>query len=144
MEGRRQAPKRSVREVRRRGQWGDVVYEHHLDCGHTEIRERASRARRIACTWCQKLDERKEQTNTTPSASLGFSFRDDGDDSAFASAEIEISQARASLASFLKVPVDAVEIVASEKMGMLEIRAAYIFLSAQDIRRLLERGNENE
>jgi hypothetical protein len=71
---------------------------------------------------------------------LSFSFRDDEDDSAFASAEIEISQARASLASFLKVPVDAVEIVASEKMGMLEIRAAYIFLSAQDIRRLLERG----
>lgn len=143
MDGKRQAPKKLIRDVRRRGSWGAVFYEHDLECGHIEIRNRASRSRRIACTWCLQ-DENSNKTNERVASSAKSQYETEADDADFASSEIELSQVRASLASFLKVPVDAVEIVAHESMGMLELRAAYIFLSARDVRRLLEKGNQDE
>jgi hypothetical protein len=143
MEGRRQAPKRAVQEIRRRGPWGDIKYDHILDCGHTEVLVRASRAKRIACSWCARLGDKQVETKPiTPRESFAFIGDDEVDDQS-ASSEIEVSRVRASLASIMKVPVDAVEIVANEKFGVLEIRAAYVFLSAGDIRRILTRGEIN-
>lgn len=74
---------------------------------------------------------------------MKFDALADDDDISSASNEIEISRIRASLAAVMKVPVDAVEIVASERYGVLEIRAAYVFLSAGDIRRLITKGENS-
>lgn len=139
MDGRRQAPKQTVLEIRRRGTWGDVKYEHILECGHTEVFPRASKAKRVACMWCVKLADTEETTPATgtPLRFVGLEETYDNDE---ASAEIELSRVRANLASIINVPVDAIEIVTAEKFGMLEIRAAYIFLSAGDLKRILTKG----
>ena len=58
---RRQAPKQKILSINRVGAWGKVRYEHKLDCGHSEILPRASSAKRIACTWCVKAQEKEEE-----------------------------------------------------------------------------------
>ena len=63
------------------------------------------------------------------------------DDTTLSSDEIEVSRTRASLASILGIPLDAVEVIAIDTRGVLEIRSAYIFLSASDIRRIINRGD---
>jgi hypothetical protein len=138
MEGRRQAPKRAVKEIRRVGTHGNVRYEHVLECGHSEYKPRASRAERIACLWCVKAEEKEEEMKsfTAPTPSIFAEYVDDHS----ASSEIQLSRVRASLASIMKVPLEAIEIVASENRGVLEIKAAYVFLSAGDISRLIQRG----
>jgi hypothetical protein len=138
MAGRRQAPKRLINEIRRRGTYGNIKYEHVLECGHIEIAVRASRAKKIACSRCLRLEETNSEIPKTFAASVLFDNDDDE-----ATAEIEISRVRASLASILKVPVDAVEIVANQGYGVLEIRAAYVFLSAREISRLLSEGEDS-
>lgn len=142
MEGRRQAPKRTVVEIRRRGSYGGVKYEHTLECGHTEVHARASKAKKIACSWCLRLSQDEVSAHRVAPTSLNMLAEED--DTSAASNEIEISRMRASIAAIIKVPVDAVEIVASQKYGVLEIRAAYVFLSAGDIRRLLTRGEVSD
>ena len=138
MEGRRQAPKQAVKEIRRVGAWGNVRYQHILECGHSEYKPRASRADKLACMWCVKASEKDEemQSFTAPPPSVIVQYIDDNT----ASSEINVSRVRASLASTMKVPLEAIEIVVSENRGVLEIKAAYVFLSAGDISRLIQKG----
>lgn len=143
VEGRRQAPKRAIQEINRRGSWGGVKYDHLLECGHTEILARASRAKKVACSSCARIGEGGNEAKLRELGIAVFPVgTDDGDQSA--ASEIEVSKTRAALASAIKVPVDAIEIVSSEHLGMLEIRAAYVFLSAGDIRRILTKGEASE
>ena len=138
MEGRRQAPKRAVTEIRRVGTWGNVRYEHVLECGHSEYKPRASRADKLACMWCVKAIEKEEEMKsfTAPPPSIFVEYEDDNS----ASSEIHLGRVRASLSSVMKVPLEAIEIVASQNRGVLEIKAAYIFLSAGDISRIIQKG----
>jgi hypothetical protein len=62
------------------------------------------------------------------------------DEDDMSSGEVEVSRTRASLASILGIPQDAVEILAIDSLGVLEIRSAYIFLSASDIRKVINKG----
>jgi hypothetical protein len=136
--GKRQAPKREVKEIRRVGVWGKTHYEHVLECGHTERLPRASRAIKIACSWCVKAEEKDEELRSlVPKPRLLMDVFADED---MSSGEIEISRTRANLASLLGIPLDAVEILAIDSMGVLEIRSAYIFLSASDIRKVINKG----
>jgi len=138
MEERRQAPKREVKEILRVGSWGNVRYQHVLECGHSEYKPRASRATRLACLWCVKAIEREEELRelNPPVPAMIAEYEEDNS----ASSEIRISRVRASLAAKMKVPLEAIEIVASENRGVLEIKAAYVFLSAGDISRLVGKG----
>lgn len=137
--GKRQAPKREIKEIRRVGVWGKTQYEHILECGHTERLPRASRAIRIACSWCVKAEEKDEEMRSlVPQPRPITEDFDDNDD--LSSDEIQVSRTRASLASILGVPLEAVEIVAIDSRGVLEIRSAYIFMSASDIRKIINRG----
>jgi hypothetical protein len=139
--GKRQAPKREIKEIRRVGVWGKTHYEHILECGHTERLPRASRAVRIACSWCVKAQEKdKELRSLVPQVR---SITDEYEDDDLSSDEIEISRTRASLASILGIPLEAVEIVATDSRGVLEIRSAYIFMSASDIRKVINKGGLN-
>lgn len=143
MDGRRQAPKRAIKEINRRGSWGGIKYDHLLECGHIEILLRASRAKKIACSSCTRVGETENEKILRDHGLAIFPVGTDEDDQSAAN-EIEISKTRAALASALKVPVDAIEIVVSESLGVLEIRAAYVFLSAGDIRRILTKGETSE
>jgi hypothetical protein len=49
---KKSAPQKHVVSIDRVGEWGKRVYHHKLECGHVEIRNRASTAPKIACTWC--------------------------------------------------------------------------------------------
>jgi len=138
MDERRQAPKREVKEILRVGSWGSVRYQHVLECGHSEYKPRASRANRIACLWCVKANEREKELRTLGPPIPAMIAEYEEDDSA--SSEIRISRVRASLAAKMKVPLEAIEIVSSENRGVLEIKAAYVFLSAGDISRLVGKG----
>ena len=61
---RKQAPQQTVVSISRYGQWGKVEYAHKLDCGHTEIRKRATRAPKIACEQCVKANTAKQMLST--------------------------------------------------------------------------------
>ena len=136
--GKRQAPKREIKEIRRVGAWGKVHYEHVLECGHTERLPRASRAIKIACSWCVKAEQKDEELRSlVPKPRLLMDVFDEED---MSSGEVEVSRTRASLASILGIPQDAVEIFAIDSLGVLEIRSAYIFLSANDIRKVINKG----
>lgn len=136
--GKRQAPKREVKEIRRVGTWGKITYEHVLECGHTERLPRASRAIKIACSWCVKAEQKDEELRSLvpkPRPLMDVFAEED-----MSSDEIEVSRTRASLASLLGIPLDAVEILAIDSYGVLEIRSANIFLSASDIRKIINKG----
>lgn len=138
--GKRQAPKREIKEIRRTGAWGKIQYEHILECGHTERLPRASRAIRIACSWCVKAEQKDAELRAlVPQVRTIADDFDDFDDD-LSSDEIEVSRTRASLASILGIPLEAVEVVAIATRGVLEIRSAYIFMSASDIRKIINKG----
>lgn len=141
MTSKRQAPKQKVLEIHRAGPWGDVKYEHKLECGHSEVLARASKATRIACSWCVKANSKDIELRTlAPQAkTLWQVFTEDDETN---SNEIELSKIKASLASVLNIPLEAIEIIATDKQGVLEIKSAYIFLSARDVQRLINRGGQ--
>ena len=109
-----------------------------LECGHSEYKPRASRADKLACMWCVKAVEKEEEMKsfTAPPPSIFVEYEEDNS----ASSEIHLGRVRASLSSVMKVPLEAIEIVASQNRGVLEIKAAYIFLSAGDINRIIQKG----
>jgi hypothetical protein len=134
----RKSPRRSVERIERIGNWGTVKYHHHLECGHIEIRPRASTAPKIACVWCLKATERDAEWKN-PGAidknsviSLDYDL-DMGQD------EIRIEGTRAALSRELSIPPDAIDIVAVDAGGTLEIQSALVFLSSDDVKRITKR-----
>ena len=134
----RKAPRRSIEEIKRVGGWGKVKYHHHLACGHIEIRNRASSAPKLGCAWCFRASERDAElrnpavSNQTPPPTVDS-------DPVMGQDEIDIGQTRAALATALSVPADAIDIVAIDAGGSLEIQNALVFLSAHDVMRLTNR-----
>lgn len=129
----RRAPRKAVKEIKRVGGWGEVKYHHILECGHIEVRPRATTAPKIACAWCLRtVDKEKEMkalaTPTPPS------YYDDS--TTLASDEAEINITHASLASRFGVPIEAVDIIVRDVGGKLEVVSARVFLSASDVRRI--------
>jgi hypothetical protein len=53
--------------------------------------------------------------------------------------EIDIERTRAALATALSVPADAIDLIAIDADGSLEIQNALVFLSAHDVMRLANR-----
>ena len=139
---RRQAPKQKILSINRVGAWGKVRYEHKLDCGHSEILPRASSAKRIACTWCVKAQEKEEELRQLVSPQKNSSQILDMDEF-MSQDEVEVNRTRASIAAMLQIPVDAVSIVSTDVGGRLLIKSAYIFLSSGDISRILTKGDNN-
>jgi hypothetical protein len=133
----RRAPRRAVEEIRRVGPWGDVKYHHHLDCGHVEVRIRATRAPVLACVSCLRAAEKDiELKALTTLAPVNYDF-----DEQFVRAEVEVAKIKADLAKVLKVSAEAVDVVVLDSGGTLRVQSAIVFLSAADVRRLVE-GNQ--
>ena len=131
----RRAPRRKIVEVSREGAWGKVKYKHILECGHTEIRDRASSTPSLACAWCLRVDVRTKEISA-----LSRGGRAPYVDTSphMATSEINLSKTRAVISSRFEVPLDAVDIVSSDVNGNLEINYAIIFLSSGDVARLMK------
>jgi len=131
----RRAPRRKIVEVSREGAWGKVKYKHLLECGHTEVRPRASSTPSLACAWCLRVDVRQKEINA-----LSLTNRRPYIDTSplMASDEITLSKTRALLSSRFGVPLDSVDIISSDVNGNLEINYAIIFLSSGDVARLMK------
>ena len=131
----RRAPRRTIVNVSREGAWGKVKYKHLLDCGHTEVRDRASTSPTLACAWCLRINERSKEIDALSRTSRK-PYIDES--SSLANNEISISKARAALSSKFGVPLDSVDIASSDVNGNFEINYALIFLSSGDVARLMK------
>lgn len=120
----KKAPRRSIIDIVRSGDWGEVEYRHRLSCGHTIVRKRSSTAFVLACVDCLKaaafsrgvLPERE-----TPDEAESFA------------GEIKDLAMQSSLAGLLDVSPEAVDIVTDSDGN---VRYGLIFLSADEIARL--------
>jgi hypothetical protein len=127
----RRSPRRDVTEIKKVGSWGNIEYHHFLSCGHVEKRPRASRAPKLACVWCLRSEEKEIEMKSlaTPSQVRIVEER-------YADDETEIQNIRASLASRMNIPIEAVDVVVRDINGKLEIQHATVFLSALEVRRI--------
>jgi hypothetical protein len=66
---------------------------------------------------------------------------DDLSDGEIASIETEIRLTQASIASFMGIDTDAVDVVVKDIGGNLKINYAQVFLSAKDVRRIAGRDS---
>lgn len=128
----RRAPRRQVVEIRKTGSWGNIVYQHVLECGHIEKRPRATSAPKLACVWCLRSESKQKEMEALALPSS----RTFVDDENSASVESAIMSAQATIASRLGVNIDAVDIVARDVNGVLEIKHATVFLTARDVRNI--------
>lgn len=134
----RKAPRRAVKEINRIGGWGDVKYHHVLECGHIEIRARATAAPKLACVWCLRASEKENEMKAL--AVFIPTQYDDSLNSAIEETEINITHA--SIAARFGVPTEAVDMVVKDVGGKLEIVSARVFLSASDVRRIAGRSED--
>jgi len=134
----RKAPRRSIEEIERIGGWGKVKYHHHLACGHIEIRDRASTAPKLGCAWCFRASQRDAELRNPAAGSTILPSTVDPD-ATMGQDEVDIERTRAALATALSVPPDAIDLVAIDADGSLEIQNALVFLSAHDVMRLTNR-----
>lgn len=130
----RKAPRRAVEQISRTGSWGDVKYHHALECGHVEVRPRATRAPVLACVSCLRAAEKAVElqsfaTQTQPN----FEF-----DAKLAASEIEVARLTAGLAKALRISADAIDVKVLDTGGALQVKSAVVFLSPADVRRLIE------
>lgn len=144
---RKKAPKRDVVEITRSGDWGNVVYQHRLSCGHVESRKRVAPAAQMACTWCvvaeRKGDELRTLLTPQPRAEMVIDVTDMIDvASPDIAADEDAMRLKGSLSRSLGVPADAIDVVLEDADGQLSVSYAVVFLSAADAQRLA-RGASN-
>jgi hypothetical protein len=134
------APRREVVDVVRKGDWGDVTYHHQLVCGHTEVRKRPAKAGQIACESCLLAKQYVPGTTPLAAAPSGGAPVDDMVDplqAEIAYVEGRAGRMRAGLASFLRVPLDAVDVVVGDVDGRLQVLSAVVHLEPSEAERLI-------
>ena len=139
---RKAAPRRAVIEIVKTGSWGRVEYRHRLECGHTEVRKRASSAPAISCMWCvvaeQKGAELQQLAIQQPVRNVMVDVHDLLDDgfSHDSVVDEDANRMAAGLASNLGIPIDSVDVVIEDVEGRLQVQYAVVFLDVRSARRL--------
>lgn len=100
---RRAAPRRDVVAIKRTGNWGNVVWQHELSCGHVELRKRKAAGGKLGCSRCWR-----EAAGGTDA------FLDIDEVDAWLDAELEADEVRRRLANRLRVPVELVQVVPTD------------------------------
>ena len=111
MVNKKSAPQKNIVSIEKQGGWGDVSYYHKLECGHIEVRKRASAAPKIACTWCvigeQKGKELRALTIVQPpTLEEVWDFYDET-----TSEEVDVAKLRAGVANAVGCAQESVEVV---------------------------------
>lgn len=121
-------------EISREGAWGRVKYKHLLSCGHTEIRPRAATTPKLACAWCLKAEAKNQEMKALGAGVQTIQIDDINEK--LAAEEIDISRTKAIIATRFQIPIEAIDVVATDVNGNLVIQHALLFLSASDVARL--------
>lgn len=125
----RQAPRRKVLEIFRIGKWGSVVYEHRLECGHTERRPRAASSESLACAWCLRshMKELEILSLVAPVKTVDLDLP---------RTEVAIARIKAKFAYTLGVSLEQIEISVVDKLGEQKISGAVVYFSEHDVDRI--------
>lgn len=132
MVNKKSAPQKLVVSIERQGAWGDVSYYHKLECGHIEVRKRASTAPQIACTWCVISEEKGRELKALtivqpPTLEEVWDFYDDS-----INEEVNVAQLRAGIASSIGCPQDSVEVVSEVgEDNILRVNYVTVFLDIE-------------
>lgn len=138
---RKAAPRRAILEIIKSGSWGRVEYRHRLECGHTEVRKRASSAPVISCTWCvvaERKDDELRKLAQTPVRDVLIDVSDLLDDGFGEDiiAEDDANRMRAGLSAKFGIPVESIDTVLEDVDGHLQVQYVVLFLDASSARRL--------
>jgi hypothetical protein len=134
---KKSAPQKNIVSIDKQGGWGDVSYYHKLECGHIEVRKRASTAPKIACTWCVLGEEKGKELRALtlvqpPTLEEVWDFYD-----STINEEVDIAQLRAGLASAIGCPQDSVEVVAEVvENNVLKVMYVNVFLDLETAKRI--------
>jgi len=126
----RKAPRRKVLGISRVGAWGNVVYEHKLECGHTERRPRAATSPTLACAWCLRAEFKELEI-----VSLGKPAKPVQLD--LQHTEVQIAKVKAQISHIFGIPQEQVDVSVVDKLGEQNITGAVVFLSEGDLRKLI-------
>jgi hypothetical protein len=126
----RKSPRRKIKSIERIGTWGNLKYHHLLECGHTEVRPRASSAPKLACAWCLRVEDKKDELSLLSPVN---NQSDENFDEMFIKQLDNESRVRAEISKRLQVPVDAIDVTIDDISG---IRAARVFFSPSDVSRM--------
>jgi len=134
---KKSAPQKNIVSIDKQGGWGDVSYYHKLECGHIEVRKRASTAPKIACTWCVLGEEKGKELRALtlvqpPTLEEVWVFYD-----STINEEVDIAQLRAGLASAIGCPQDSVEVVAEVvEINVLKVMYVNVFLDLETAKKI--------
>ena len=143
MVNKKSAPQKNILSIEKQGGWGDVSYYHKLECGHIEIRKRASTAPKIACTWCvigeQKGKELKALTLVQPpTLEEVWDFYDET-----TSEEVDVAKLRAGVANAVGCSQESVEVVSViDEENVLRVSYVTVFLDFETAKRFAD-NNQN-
>lgn len=126
----KRAPRRTVVDIVRVGDWGEVEYRHRMSCGHTIVRKRSSKADFLACLECLKASMFANGQISS------VSIEGPSDEVERFSAPINDMAVQSSLANLLGIMPESVDLVLDQDGN---IRYGMIFLSSDEITRLVEK-----
>jgi hypothetical protein len=138
---KKSAPQKNIVSIEKQGGWGDVSYYHKLECGHIEIRKRASTAPKIACTWCvigeQKGKELRALTIVQPpTLEEVWDFYDET-----TSEEVDVAKLRAGVANAVGCAQESVEVVSIvDEENVLRVSYVTVFLDFETAKRIADRN----
>lgn len=138
MVNKKSAPQQIVLSIERIGGWGRVEYHHTLECGHVEIRKRASTAPSIACTWCVVASDKGRELQALriiqpPVIEEVWDFYDNS-----ITDEVTVAKMRGDIASVIGCSQGDVEVVSTVgEDGILRVMYATIFLDSLSIKKIL-------
>lgn len=135
----KKAPRRQIVDIARVGSWGRVEYHHKLDCGHSEVRKRATTSGTMACSGCVLSEEYRDRAETAAPDPNEDILDDLG--SLLASNEKTTQTLKAELARALSLSADAVEVVFDyNEEGVQALSGAVILLSADEVLLIVNRS----
>ncbi len=141
MVNKKSAPQKNIVSIEKQGGWGDVSYYHKLECGHIEIRKRASTAPKIACTWCvigeQKGKELRALTLVQPpTLEEVWDFYDET-----TSEEVDVAKLRAGVANAVGCAQESVEVISVvDEDNVLRVSYVTVFLDFETAKRIAEKN----
>lgn len=141
MVNKKSAPQKNIVSINRIGGWGDVSYHHTLECGHIEVRKRASEAPKIACTWCVVGEEKGKELKALtlvqpPTLEELWDFYDPSSNE-----EVDEARTRADLATILSCPQENIEVVSTVgDNNILELNYVTVFLDAELVKRIIAKN----
>jgi len=141
MVNKKSAPQRAVLSIERVGGWGKVEYYHGLECGHTEIRKRASTAPQIACTWCVVASDKGRELHAlrivqSPVIDEVWDFYDSS-----VTDEVTVAKMRGDIANAVGCSQENVELVSTvDEDGVLRVMYATVFLELSLIQKILNKS----